>query len=192
MKTFEIIFIALALSIDAFAVSVASAATGQITGKRAVFRLAFHFGFFQFLMPILGWLAGITLQPLIAPYDHWVAFSLLFIVAIRMFRSKGGELAGSKNSDPSKGMLLLMLATATSIDALAVGLSLAMLSITVWLPSLMIGIITSSMSLIGIFLGQRLQLRLGRTAEIMGGVILILIAIRIVATHTIWATAPPG
>lgn len=185
MKTFEIIFIALALSIDAFAVSVASAATGQITGKRAVFRLAFHFGFFQFMMPILGWLAGVTLQPLIAPYDHWVAFGLLFIVALRMFRSKSGVLPGSRNSDPSKGMLLLMLATATSIDALAVGLSLAMLSITVWFPSLIIGVITSSMSLIGIFLGQRLQLSLGRKAEIIGGIILILIAIRIVVTHTI-------
>jgi putative Mn2+ efflux pump MntP len=187
MKTIEIIFIALALSIDSFAVSVASAATGQIKGGRAIFRLAFHLGFFQFMMPILGWLAGVTLQPLIAPFDHWIAFALLLLVAIRMFRPKSDALPGSNKNDPSRGMLLLMLATATSIDALAVGLSLAMLSITVWLPSLMIGVITSSMSLIGIFLGKRLQVRLGRTAEIIGGIILILIAIRIVVTHTIRA-----
>lgn len=139
------------------------------------------------MMPILGWLAGVTLHPLIAPYDHWVAFALLLLVAIRMLRTKTDLHPNPKNNDPSRGLMLLMLATATSIDALAVGLSLAILNITVWLPSLIIGAITSSMSLIGIFLGQRLQLRIGRTAEIIGGVILILIALRIVITHTIMA-----
>ena len=183
MSIIEIILIAIALSIDAFAVSVAASAAGHVIDKRAIFRLSFHFGFFQFLMPIIGWAAGRTLEPIISAYDHWVAFALLLIVAIRMFRSRSDSLSGSKLNDPSRGMLLLMLATATSIDALAVGLSLAILDITIWLPSVAIGLITASMSLIGIFLGERLQLRLGRTAEIIGGIILIVIALRIVITH---------
>lgn len=186
MSSFEIALIALALSIDAFAVSLAAAFSGRVLGPRAVFRLSFHFGLFQFLMPVIGWAAGASLEPLIAPFDHWVAFALLVVVAWRMLRPPMGEDA-FRTTDPSRGLLLLTLAIATSIDALAVGLSLALLHTVVWAPSVLIGVVAASMSLLGIFLGGRLQAYFGRRAEILGGLILIFIALRIVATHTILA-----
>lgn len=186
MSSIEIALIALALSIDAFAVSLAAASSGRVLGPRAVFRLSFHFGLFQFLMPVIGWTAGASLEPLIAPFDHWVAFCLLVIVAWRMLHPPRGEDA-FRATDPSRGLLLLTLAIATSIDALAVGLSLALLHTAVWAPSVLIGIVAASMSLLGIFLGGRLQAYFGRRAEILGGLILIFIALRIVATHTILA-----
>lgn len=182
MLTVEIVLIALALSIDAFAVSVAAAAAGRLTGTRASVRLSFHFGLFQFLMPVLGWGAGSTLAPLIAPVDHLIAFILLVFVGIRMIRAGGAE--GHKGSDdPSRGMTLVALSTATSIDALAVGLSLAALRVEIWIPSTVIGIITAIVSFVGIMVGGRLNDRFGRHAEIAGGIVLILIAVRIVISH---------
>ncbi len=188
MSAIEIALIALALSIDAFAVSLGAASSGRVLGPRAVFRLSFHFGLFQFIMPILGWAAGATLEPYIASFDHWIAFVLLVIVGGRMLYSQGSE-RHLQADDPSRGLLLLTLATATSIDALAVGLSLAMVHTAVWGPSLVIGFVAASMSLVGIFLGGKLQARFGRRAEILGGIILIIIAIRIVVAHTLLAGA---
>jgi putative Mn2+ efflux pump MntP len=185
MQIIEIVFIALALSIDAFAISVAAATAGHIDGARAALRLSFHFGFFQFLMPILGWAAGATLEPLIAPWDHWLAFFLLLIVGVRMLISSPETSSRLGSPNPTRGLTLLTLATATSIDALAVGLSLAILRITVWFPSIAIGLITAFVSLMGILLGASLRYRFRRSAEIMGGLVLILIAIRIVLSHTI-------
>ena len=187
MSILEILFVALALSIDAFAVSLAVASAGLAKGIRPAFRLSFHFGLFQFLMPVLGWGAGAALEPLIAPYDHWVAFVLLVAVGARMIKRPSDPSTGSASLDPTRGWILLTLAVATSIDALAVGLSLGMLRIAIWTPSLAIGAIASSMSLLGIVLGSRLQIRFGSAAQFLGGVILILIAIRIVMTHTVLA-----
>jgi putative Mn2+ efflux pump MntP len=184
MSVIEIALIALALSIDAFAVSMAAAAAGRVQGRRAVFRLSFHFGLFQFLMPIIGWAAGATLEPYIASFDHWIAFILLMVVGVRML-IPSDESKAMQIDDPSRGLMLLTLATATSIDALAVGLSLAMLNVSVWLPSVVIGLVAGGMSLVGITLGSRLQVRLGRKAEVLGGIILIVIAIRIVVEHTL-------
>ncbi len=185
MQIAEIILIAFALSLDALAVSVAAATSGRITGHRATFRLSFHFGLFQFFMPILGWLAGTAMASVIAPIDHWIAFILLSIVGGRMVRSENEADTETAQYDPSRGFTLVMLATATSIDALAVGLSLAMLGVDIWLPSIIIGVITASVSLAGILLGNCLQEKFGRTAEIVGGIVLILIGLRILITHTI-------
>jgi putative Mn2+ efflux pump MntP len=185
----EICLIALALSIDAFAVSLAVASAGLANGARPAFRLSFHFGLFQFMMPILGWAAGATLEPLIAAYDHWIAFFLLLAVGIRMIRSSANPSGNPGLQDPTRGWTLFSLAVATSIDALAVGLSLAMLQVEVWTPSIIIGAVASTMSLVGIFLGTRLQVRFGRAAQYVGSGVLILIAIRIVLTHTILAPA---
>lgn len=184
MSAIEIALIALALSIDAFAVSMAAAAAGRVQGRRAVFRLSFHFGLFQFLMPIIGWAAGATLESYIASFDHWIAFLLLMVVGVRML-IPSDESKVLQIDDPSRGLMLVTLATATSIDALAVGLSLAMLGVSVWLPSVVIGLVAGGMSLVGIILGSRMQVRLGRKAEILGGIILIFIAIRIVVEHTL-------
>jgi len=183
MHTLDLVLIAFALSVDAFAVSLVAAATGRMGGARRAFRLSFHFGLFQFLMPILGWAAGAAVSRAIADFDHWVAFLLLTVVGVRMLRSsrRSGEVPGTE--DPSRGFSLLALSTAVSIDALAVGLGLGMMRIDIWTPSVVIGIVAAAMSLAGIILGNRLHSRYGRIAEFVGGVILILIAVRIVVTH---------
>ena len=130
----EVLAIALALSLDAFAVSFAASAAGFTkNNRRAVFRLSFHFGLFQFLMPIVGWALGVAIEPVIAAFDHWIAFILLAIVGVRMIRAALHPDAETQQNDPSRGITLVMLAIATSIDALAVGLSMAMLNMDVWL-----------------------------------------------------------
>jgi putative Mn2+ efflux pump MntP len=181
--TIEIILIAFALSVDAFAVSMAVSAAGRVYGPRSAFRLAFHFGLFQFLMPVIGWAAGATLERLIASVDHWVAFVLLVAVGVRMLRAASRPKASTDHHDPSRGLLLLTLSTAVSVDALAVGLSLGMLRISIWTPGVIIGVVTASMSLLGILLGAKLHARFGRIAEFVGGLVLILIAIKIVVSH---------
>ncbi len=127
---------------DAFAVSLGAGATRYVNGPRPVFRLSFHFGLFQALMPVLGWLAGLSVAQLIAQVDHWIAFALLAFVGARMIRSGLDADREMHTSDPSRGGTLVMLAVATSIDAFAVGLSLAMLRVNILYPALVIGVIT--------------------------------------------------
>src|SRR5512136_2928972 len=119
MPLAEVVLIALALSLDALAVSIAAACSGRTTAPRAGFRLAFHFGLFQALMPILGWLAGWRLAVAIRVFDHWVAAVLLGIVALRMIRSGLGHETTELPADPSRGLALVALSTAVSVDALA-------------------------------------------------------------------------
>lgn len=184
MKFVEVLVMALALSMDACAVSLAASTAGHVTDGRAVFRLAFHFGLFQCLMPILGWLLGSTVAPVINGFDHWVAFGLLVFVAARMIRAGFDPSPEQQTENPTRGMLLVMLSLATSIDALAVGLSLAMLGVSVWYPSVVIGVVTGLACLIAIRVGTGLGSFLDRQAQLVGGAALILIAIRIVITHT--------
>jgi manganese efflux pump family protein len=179
----EIIIVALALSMDAGAVSLAASAAGYAANKRAVFRLSFHFGLFQFLMPVLGWIIGATIEPLMASFDHWIAFVLLGFVAVRMIRAAFDTAETRQADDPSRGLTLVMLSVATSIDALAVGLSLAMLNVGVWYASAVIGVVTMAVCLTAIFVGGRVGAWLGRRAQLIGGVILLLIAARIVISH---------
>jgi putative Mn2+ efflux pump MntP len=184
MSFVEIFVMALALSLDACAVSLAASAAGQIANRRAAFRLAFHFGLFQGLMPVLGWVLGSTIEPIIAGFDHWAAFALLIFVAVRMLRSGIRPSPARQADDPTRGVVLIMLATATSIDALAVGMSLAILDVAVWFPSLVIGLVTLVVCLAAVRLGSRASARLGYRAALVGGAVLILIAVRIVITHT--------
>ncbi len=179
MNTPEILIIAVGLAMDAFAVSVAAATSGKLTGKRATFRLSFHFGLFQGLMPVIGWFAGIKIAHLIAAVDHWVAFGLLLIVGTRMIISAFSLETETFSNDPSRGASLVILSVATSIDALAVGLSLAMLQISIWYPAVMIGIITGLLSVIGIRAGRYFGEKLGPRMELIGGIILIGIGVKI-------------
>lgn len=183
MQSLEILMIALALSVDAFAVAMAAAAAGRLHSPRPVFRIAFHFGLFQFLMPVIGWAAGTTVERWIASFDHWVAFALLSVVGIRMFHAALRPRTFAPRDDPSRGLMLVTLSTAVSVDALAVGLSLGMLDVEVWAPSVVIGVVAAAMSLVGMLVGNRLHARYGRIAEGAGGVILVLIAVRIVVSH---------
>jgi putative Mn2+ efflux pump MntP len=183
MNLAEILLIAFGLAMDAFAVCLGAGTTQHIKGPRPVFRLAFHFGLFQALMPILGWLVGSTINQWIAPVDHWIAFALLAFVGVRMIRSGLDTDGESHSTDPSRGATLIMLSVATSIDAFAVGLSLAVLGVDIILPSIIIGLVAGGMSLLGIFLGGRLGKTFGKRMEVVGGLILIAIGARVVISH---------
>ena len=183
MHFFEILLIALSMAMDAFAVCLGAGAQQRTSGPRPVFRLSFHFGLFQFLMPVIGWFAGMTIVHYISAYDHWVAFILLAFVGIRMVHSGLDPNVEEQKNDPSRGWTLVLLAFATSIDALAIGFSLGVVGVTIWYPAIVIGVVTGLISWLGIFLGNRLGQKFGKRMEIIGGVILIIIGIRILLTH---------
>ncbi len=168
---------------DASAVSLVAAASGYAKNRRSVFRLSFHFGLFQFLMPIFGWMLGRSVVRYIFSIDHWIAFCLLAFVGIKMIRSGLKPSEHSLKNDPSKGHTLVMLSIATSIDALAIGLSLAVLKVNIWYPSAVIGLITAALSLAAIKLGNRLGIVFGQRMEIIGGIILVAIGLRILLSH---------
>lgn len=168
---------------DAFAVAIGIGSGRRARGRRSVFRLSFHFGLFQFLMPILGWLAGSSVADYISSVDHWIAFGLLAFVGGHMVVSgfdRDGETAAS---DPSRGGHLVMLSVATSIDAFAIGLGLAMLKVDIVYPSIVIGIVAAAFTLAGLRIGYRLGEWFGRRMEVLGGVILIVIGLRVLITH---------
>jgi putative Mn2+ efflux pump MntP len=181
MGLIEIILIALGLAMDSFAVSIGAAATGKLNNKRAIFRISFHFGLFQALLPLLGWFLGSEVEPLTGPLNNWVAFALLMYVGIHMLISGLKVEKVSDTKDPSRGSKMLMLSLATSTDAFAIGFSLAMLNLDIWYPVLIIGLTTSLVSLIGIYLGRRLYKYFGQRMEIVGGMILIMIGMHILA-----------
>lgn len=183
MHLFEILMIAVGLAMDAFAVSVAAGTSGKLDGKRAVFRLSFHFGLFQAFMPVIGWAAGITVAHLISAVDHWIAFGLLAFVGGRMIHSAMQTDTETFQADPSRGASLVLLSVATSIDALAVGLSLAMINVSIWYPCVIIGLVTAAMSVIGIRAGRYFGEKLGHRMAFAGGVILILIGLKILISH---------
>lgn len=175
--------ISIGLAMDAFAVSIVAGLTLRRVTPRHTFRVAFHFGLFQCLMPIFGWLAGKEVEVLISAYDHWVAFVLLALVGGKMlFEAWKGE-SELGHSDPTRGLLLVTLSLATSIDALAVGLSMAFMQVSVWGPAVVIGIVAGGLSAIGVTFGSRLGTRVGRWAEVCGGCILIFIGVKIVVDH---------
>jgi len=174
--------IALALAMDAFAVSLASCCRLRRLDAGHVLRLALAFGFFQFMMPVLGWLAGRGLSRWISAFDHWVAFGLLAIIGGRMLWESFRAPAGPAR-DPTRGWILLTLAVATSIDALAVGLSLAVLDVSIWVPAIVIGAVAAALTAVGALFGSRLGRRFGAWAERFGGVVLIGIGLRVLLDH---------
>ena len=176
-------FVAIGLAMDAFAVSLGVGTGGRATDFRAKFRLAFHFGFFQFMMTVVGWLLGSTVAAFIDGIDHWVALALLGYVGVNMVRSGLSPKKETYSIDPSRGKTLMMLCVATSLDALAVGISMAMIQVDVWIPSAIIGIVCLILSAVGLLAGAKLGEKFGKRMEILGGVILIFIGIRVLITH---------
>jgi putative Mn2+ efflux pump MntP len=179
MGNVEIILIAIGLAMDASAVSMAAAAAGFTNNGRAVFRLAFHFGLFQCFMPIAGWALGVGFVGYVKAIDHWIAFFLLALVGIRMIWEGCFPQPKSQKKDPSRGLTMVMLSVATSIDALAVGLSFAMLEVNIWRPAILIGVITAVLSYGAIILGRQLGQLFGSRMEIIGGMVLIGIGFKI-------------
>jgi len=182
----EILIIAVGLAMDAFAVSVAGGAGGQLRHPRPALRLAFHLGLFQGLMPVIGWFLGSQALHLVGGFGRWVAFGLLVYIGVRMIGSgfRSNLRDDRQTTDPSRGWTLVALSVATSIDALAVGVSLAMLGVGIWQPSAVIGVVTAGMSLIGIAIGDRVGMRWGSRVEFAGGILLVAIGIRILAGHS--------
>ena len=168
---------------DAAAVSMAAAAAGYAKTPRPVFRLAFHFGLFQAIMPAIGWFLGSSVVDYISAWDHWIAFALLGLVGARMIYSGLDSREERLSIDPTKGWVLITLSIATSIDALAVGLSFSMLNMNILLPCLLIGTVTILMSLIAVRVGTFAGQVTGKRVEIFGGLILIGIGLRILYMH---------
>jgi len=180
----SVFLIALGLSADCFVVALTRGISKIDHSWSRILRVSFSFGLFQALMPVLGWLAGRTVVELIANYDHWVAFAMLAIVGIRMlWESFRPERSQGKEVDITRGLLLITLSVATSIDALAVGLSFAFLNINIALASPTIGAVAFVITIIGFKLGKKDNKLTGKRAEAIGGIILLAIGLRILLSH---------
>ncbi len=182
MSLLTLLGIAVGLAMDAFAVSMGVGLKLCQVNWRQTFRLGFHFGLFQAFMPVIGWLAGLTVASYVEAVGHWIAFVLLVGIGGHMIWEsfRDDEERSLRVADPTKGLSLVVLSVATSIDALAVGVSLAMLEVSIWWPSVVIGIVAGAFTVVGLHLGCRLGAVVGRRMETVGGVILILIGVRIV------------
>jgi manganese efflux pump family protein len=183
MSSLAIIGIAFALAMDAFTVALAVGATIRPLTGRHFFRLGWHFGLFQFLMPVLGWLAGTGAQQYISAYDHWVAATLLFLVGGHMIYSAIKHDDENLKGDPTRGLTLVVLSVATSIDALAIGVTLAALKVTIWHASVVIGVVASAMTVIGMLIGVRLGRLFAAVMPGIGGIILCGIGVKILIDH---------
>lgn len=184
MGWISLLALALALAMDAFAVAIVAGLSISPITRRHVFRLAFHFGLFQALMPLIGWSAGTAVYKYTSEFDHWVAFGLLSFVGGRMLlASCHGEEEKRARRDPTSGWDLVILSVATSIDALAVGLTLAMIGSRILVPALVIGIVAGTITALGMVLGRKIGTLWGRRVEAAGGVVLIAIGVRILLQH---------
>ena len=183
----ELFAIAVALAMDAFAVSICTGCALKRVTAIHFLRLSLTFGFFQFLMPVIGWTLGLTVRGFIESWDHWIAFALLAWIGGNMIRGGGddSEEGESCSADPTKGRRLFILAVATSIDALAVGLSFSLLNISVWGPSILIGVVCAVITALGLLAGKGLAHAdiFGRRAELVGGCVLIGIGLKILLEH---------
>lgn len=189
MELANTIALAAALAMDAFAVAIASGVSLKQVSIRQTFRLAWHFGLFQAMMPVIGWSAGLTVRRHIEAFDHWLAFALLLFVAQGMIRSALGKKDNTENDkDPTKGLTMVMLSIATSIDALAVGFSLSMINVPIWTPALIIGLVAGVFTTVGIHLGKMIGSMpiLSRCAEGIGGLILLAIGVNILSEHGVF------
>ena len=188
MGFFEIFMIGVGLSMDAFAVAICKGlAMPDKVHKRSAFLIALYFGVFQAVMPALGWLLGSQFAHYVTRFAPWIAFALLAWIGGNMIRGGGddSEDGESCSVDPTKGRKLLILAVATSIDALAVGLSFSLLNINVWGPSTLIGVVCAVITALGLLAGKGLAHAdiFGRRAELVGGCVLIGIGLKILYEH---------
>lgn len=189
MSTIEIWLLAVALAMDCFAVSVATGITLKQTRWRTMLNMAFFFGLFQAVMPLIGWMGTTLFSHLFEQVDHWIAFGILCFLGGRMVVESFKEEEERHPTDPTRLLVVLTLAVATSIDALAVGVSFACLGMDSWLdilhPILIIGLVSFVLSIVGLLLGICFGNGLARRlkAERWGGVILILIGCKILTEH---------
>ena len=180
MDLFSIFGTAWALAMDAFAVAAVVAAGLHRLTFRHVFRLAWHFGFFQAAMPVVGWFGGTMVSSFLARFAYWIAAGLLASIGLRMIWESRTSHKRSQTFDPTRGWSLVGLSIATSIDALAIGISIGLMGVSIWVPAAVIGIVTILITCVGISIGRTTGNVLGRWAEGVGGLVLIAICIRII------------
>ena len=180
MGIIEIILTALGLSMDAFAVSICKGLSTENVKFKHSLITGLYFGLFQALMPMLGYFLGINFQQAISSIDHWIAFILLALIGISMIKESREDEGGN---DDYSFKTMVVLAIATSIDALAVGISFALLDVDIFTSGALIGIITFTLSAIGVKAGCRLGCKSRSVAELIGGIILILIGFKILFEH---------
>lgn len=185
---------------DAFAVSLATGVQLRAVSMAQTLRMGGTFGGFQLLMPVAGWLLGVRAQHAIEVYDHWLAFALLAFVGGKMLWESLGRSADNteacaapeKFSDPTRGATLLLLGVATSLDALAVGFSFALLRVSIWMPALIIGLVCFGFTTLGLHLGRLACTApglssLGGKANILGAVVLLAIGLNILHEHGVFS-----
>ena len=182
MSFLELFLLGLGLSMDCFAVSL-TLGTAQKLQWKEVLTMAFLFGLFQGLMPLVGWVIGNTFQSLILSVDHWIAFGILAFIGFHMIIESFRLKENKKIIDASKISVLIGLAVATSIDALATGVGFGFMHVNIFRAVLIITTITFTVTIIGARLGIRSNLIPARWAELAGGIVLILIGVKILLTH---------
>ena len=182
MSFVEILLIGVGLSMDAFSVSICKGLTTRRFSWKMALTCGLWFGFFQALMPVVGYFLGAQFQEYIEAYDHWIAFGLLVLIGANMIR----EALLGKDEETSASMdfkTMLLLAIATSIDALAVGVSLACVQMRLWSSVLIIGATTFLFSVVGVKIGNVFGSKFEKSAQVVGGIILILIGLKILLEH---------
>lgn len=189
MSILSILGIAVALAMDAFAVALATGIRLRKVNARQTFRLSWHFGLFQALMPLLGWSLGQQVQGYIEAYAHWLAFFLLALVGANMLREAlRFEEMEKQEQDATRGLTMVILAIATSIDALAVGISMSLLKLDIILPALIIGLVACIFTILGLHLGKKIAgfSKLSSFAELTGGLLLWIIGIKILMENGVF------
>lgn len=183
----EIFLIAVSLALDAFAVSVSSGISIPGFGGRQAVKMGLWFGGFQFAMPLIGWFLGSSVSQYIEAVDHWVAFALLAIIGGRMVWGALRQGAGEEDEAPAdlSAKRLCLLAIATSIDALAVGVSMAFMRVDILISAIIIGVVAFVLSVVGGLVGKRLGALFQRRAELVGGLVLVSIGVKILVEHTL-------
>ena len=184
MSFLDIILLAIGVSMDAFAVSIAKGLATQQLRPKHYASVALWFGGFQALMPVLGYFLGANFASIVEHYDHWIAFALLALIGGKMIYD---TLAGGDEEDATgadfRFKTMLVLAIATSIDALAIGVSLAFLKVNIWSAIAFIGVTTALFSAFGLHLGNIFGNRYKHGAELLGGIVLVLIGAKILVEH---------
>lgn len=184
MDLISIIILSFALALDAFSISITWGLTLKVCKIKQALWIALFFGGFQAIMPILGWIAGIRLQLIISQLAPWVAFLLLLAIGLKMIYE---SIKMEEEAEPKCNIFsfkkLFVLAIATSIDAFAVGVTFALLSMSIWFPIVMIGLITFLLSLLGVYAGKKIGHLFESKIEILGGIILILLGFKILIEH---------
>ena len=184
MGWLSLLTLAVALAMDAFAVAVVTGLTLNVLTGRHLFRLAFHFGLFQAIMLAIGWSVGAVVQHYIAAADHWIAFGLLAVVGGNIIRNALRSGKGERHaSDLTTGWDLVLVSVATSIDALAVGLSLGVIGTGIIVPAAVVGLTASLFTLAGMGFGRRISSSWGPRVEVLGGLILIAIGLHVLWQH---------